>query len=77
MTKTQVYFRPEDLRALHRIARARKQPSAELIREAVQEKWLSGTPKKRKSDWPVDLWTGPVPPGGGSDNHGAALGEID
>ena len=37
MTKTQVYFRREELDALHRIARARKRPVAELIREAVEE----------------------------------------
>jgi hypothetical protein len=31
MTKTQIYFRREELDALHRIARARKRPVAELI----------------------------------------------
>ena len=68
MTKTQVYFRPEELRALHRIARQRKRPVAELIREAVRAIWL-----RPEAAWPVGLWTGPLSRGRGSADHDAAF----
>ena len=66
MTKTQIYFRPEELKALHRIARERKRPVAELVREAVRAVWL-----RPGASWPVALWSGPV--GGGSADHDAAF----
>jgi len=66
MTKTQVYFRPAELKALHRIARERKRPVAELIREAVRAVWL-----RPGASWPVALWAGPVPKGGSADHDSA------
>jgi hypothetical protein len=70
MTKTQIYFRPEELRALHRIAREKKRPVAELVREAVRTVWL-----RRPAEWPVALWTGPLPKGVSSSDHDAAFDE--
>ena len=74
MKKTQVYFRPADLRALARVARERKRPMAELIREAVRERWLQpsaqgGLPGHAL----VGLYTGPLPAGFSSDNHDTAF----
>jgi hypothetical protein len=68
MKKTQVYFRREELDALQRIARARKRPVAELIREAVRTVWL-----RRQAKWPVPLWTGPLRPGTRSADHESAF----
>jgi hypothetical protein len=68
MVKTQVYFRRDELKALHRIARARKRPVAELIREAVRTVWL-----QPEANWPVALWTGPLPRGTGSADHDSAF----
>ena len=78
MKKTQVYFRSEDLRALHRVAKEKKRPVAELIREAVQEKWLVHArdgADPRPGFAMVGLYSGPVPAGFSSDNHDAAFDE--
>jgi hypothetical protein len=64
MTKTRLYFHSEELRELHRIARARRQPVAELIREAVRAVWL-----RPEAAWPIGLWTGPLPHGRASADH--------
>ena len=76
MKKTQVYFRAEDLRALHRVARARKRPLAELIREAVEEKWLApASPDPRPGFSLIGLYRGPLPAGFSSDAHDGAFDE--
>lgn len=53
MTKTQVYFSEEDLRALHRTAARTGKSVAELVREAVRRVWL-----RPRSSGPVALWNG-------------------
>lgn len=53
MTKTQIYFPPGELRALHRVARQEKRKVADLVREAVREKWLKALPQG-----PVALFSG-------------------
>lgn len=68
MKKTQVYFRLEELKALHRIARERKRPVAELVRDAVRSVWL-----RPEASWPVALWTGPLRRGRGSADHDSAF----
>jgi len=45
MVKTQVYLPAEDLKALHRLARRKKRPLADLVREAVRNVWLRQEPK--------------------------------
>jgi hypothetical protein len=70
MTKTQIYFRPDELRALHRLARQSKRPVAELVREAVRAVWL--TPE---ASWPMALWTGPLEAGVSSADHDSAFDE--
>jgi hypothetical protein len=55
MTKTQVYLREEDLRALQAAARRTGRSTASLIREAIQRVWIDETPLG-----PVALWDGPV-----------------
>ena len=76
MKKTQVYFRSEDLRALHRVAKEKKRPVAELIREAVQEKWLAAPGTDPRPGFSlIGLYTGPVPAGFSSDNHDDAFDE--
>jgi hypothetical protein len=76
MKKTQVYFRSEDLRALHRVAKEKKRPVAELIREAVQEKWLAAPGADPRPGFSmIGLYAGPVPAGFSSDNHDAAFDE--
>ncbi|MBS2024736.1 MAG: hypothetical protein JST92_20260 [Deltaproteobacteria bacterium] len=75
MKKTQVYFRPDDLRALHRVAKERKRPVAELIREAVQEKWLGPATDARPGHALIGLYKGPLPKGFSSDDHDAAFDE--
>lgn len=55
MTKTQVYLREEDLRALQAAARRTGRTTASLIREAIQRVWLDRTPMG-----PVALWSGEV-----------------
>lgn len=55
MTKTQVYLRPEELRALHQAARRTGRSVADLVREAVRKTWL-----RPKPTGPVALWDGPA-----------------
>jgi hypothetical protein len=69
MTKTQVYFRDEELSALHEVARKEGRPLAELIREAVRTRWLRPVP-----DGPVALWTGPY--AGSSTDHDGAFDDV-
>jgi len=74
MRKTQVYFKAEDLRALHRVAKARKRPVAEIIREAVREKWLTpAVQDPRPGLAMIGLCKGPLPKGFSSDDHDAAF----
>jgi hypothetical protein len=74
MRKTQVYFRAEDLRALHKVAKEKKRPVAELIREAVQEKWLTPPGHDPRPGYAlIGLYAGPVPKGFSSDDHDAAV----
>jgi hypothetical protein len=54
-TKTLVYLPDEDLRALHRIAKERGMPVADLIREAIRQVWIRPT-----VTGPVALWDGAV-----------------
>lgn len=53
MVKTQVYFREEELNALHAAAERSGRSVAELVREAVRETWL-----RSESQGPVALWNG-------------------
>jgi hypothetical protein len=54
MKKTQVYLPDEDLAALREVAERTGRSMAELIRQAIREKWLSpGT-----GVGPVALWDG-------------------
>ena len=54
MTKTQVYLRDEELRALHKVAKRSGRSLADLIREAIRRVWL-----RRDGEGPVGLWDGP------------------
>jgi hypothetical protein len=53
MTKTQVYFRDEELTALHDAARLTGRSVADLVREAVRTVWVRPT-----AAGPVALWDG-------------------
>jgi len=53
MIKTQLYFPDSELKALHRLARAKKKSVASLVREAVRVVWLQPEPKG-----PVAIWDG-------------------
>ena len=53
MTKTQIYFRYEELAALHQVAERSGRSVAELVREAVRQVWL-----RPKHQGPVALWDG-------------------
>lgn len=55
VTKTQVYLREEDLRALQEVAERTGRSTASLIREAIQRVWL-----ERAASGPVGLWDGPT-----------------
>jgi Ribbon-helix-helix protein, copG family len=55
MTKTQIYFRDEELRALHVAAKRSGRSVAELVREAVRKAWLGPA-----SRGPVGIWEGPL-----------------
>lgn len=55
MTKTQVYLRKEELRALHRAAKRSGKSVAQLVREAIRLSCLPAT-----SSGPVGLWEGEV-----------------
>jgi hypothetical protein len=68
MIKTQVYLPEAELAALHRIAKAKKRPVAELIREAIREKYLRGA-----ASGPVAIWAGPF--AGSSSDHDSAFDE--
>ncbi len=68
MKKTQVYLPDDELRELHSVARSRKRPVAELIREAVRTTWLRGP-----ANGPVALCDGFLR--GRSDEHDAAFDE--
>lgn len=65
MVKTQVCLPPDELEALHRIARQRRLTVAELVRQAVRRVWLSAPPAG-----PVGLWDGPFS-GSSADRNGA------
>jgi len=54
MTKTQVYFRDEELEALHGAAQRSGRSVADLVREAVRRVWVRPT----RADGPVALWDG-------------------
>lgn len=53
MTKTQVYFREEELQALHEVARQSGRSVADLVRDAVRQTWMLPA-----SQGPVALWQG-------------------
>src|SRR5438270_11896003 len=63
MVKTQVYFSENDLKALHAVAKKRKRPVAELVREAVQQVWLRPAPRG-----PVGLFRGKLSRGSSVDH---------
>ncbi len=66
--KTQVYLQERELAALHRLAKAKKRPVAELIREAIREKYL-----RQPVAGPVAIWDGPF--AGSSSDHDSAFEE--
>jgi hypothetical protein len=68
MVKTQVYLPEAELRALHRVAKAKGQPVAELVREAIRDKYLRGP-----IAGPVAIWKGPI--AGSSSDHDSAFDE--
>jgi hypothetical protein len=68
MVKTQIYLQEAELSALHRIAKAKKRPVAELVREAIREKYLRGPARG-----PVAIWAGPF--AGSSSEHDSAFDE--
>jgi hypothetical protein len=68
MVKTQVYFPASELKALHRVARAKKRRVADLVREAVRRAWLTPPPTG-----PIGLFDGELR--GTSLEHGAEFGE--
>ena len=53
MRKTQIYFSDEDLRALHRSAKAQRCSVASLVREAVRQVHLAEAPTS-----PIGVWDG-------------------
>jgi len=55
MVKTQVYFQPEELRALHRAAKRTGKSVAQLVREAVRRSCVPSD-----AEAPVGLWDGEV-----------------
>jgi hypothetical protein len=55
MVRTSLYLQEAELAALHRLAKAKKRPMAELVREAIREKYL-----RQPVGGPVALWDGPV-----------------
>ena len=55
MTKTQVYFRDEELQALHTTAKETGRSVADLVREAVQKVWV-----KDRIGGPIALWDGEI-----------------
>ena len=69
MTKTQVYLPTDELAALHRVARQHHRRVADLIREAIRDKWLRAAPSG-----PVALWDGPF--SGSSADHDSAFDDV-
>lgn len=55
MVKTQVYFRKEELQALHRAAKRSGKSLAQLVRDAVRRTCLAAEAKG-----PIGLWDGDV-----------------
>ncbi len=55
MTKTQVYLRDEELEALRAAAARSGRSVADLVREAIRQRWL------RSAGGPVALWDGDSP----------------
>ena len=53
MTKTQVYLRPEELKALREAAKRSGRSIAELVRDAIRKVWL-----RPDAEGPVGLWSG-------------------
>ena len=68
MVKTQIYLPATELSALHRVAKAKKRSVADLVREAIREKYL-----RPPSGGPVALWSGPFT--GSSSDHDSAFDE--
>jgi len=68
MAKTSVYLSMNELKALRRLARAKKTPVADLIRDAVRKVWLAPAP-----EGPVALGHGELR--GTSSEHDAPLDE--
>ena len=68
VTKTQIYLPEAELAALHRIAKAKKRRVADLVREAIRERYLRSV-----EGGPVALWSGPF--AGSSSDHDAAFDE--
>jgi hypothetical protein len=68
VVKTQVYLPEAELAALHRVAKAKKRPVAELVREAIREKYLRAPAKG-----PIAIWDGPF--AGSSSDHDSAFDE--
>jgi hypothetical protein len=68
MTKTQVYLPKDELVALRRLARRKKRRVADLVREAIREKWL-----RPEAIGPVALFDGEIR--GASAEHDAAFDE--
>jgi hypothetical protein len=68
MKKTQVYLPADDLKALHRLARKKGRPVADLVREAVRKVWLADRPRG-----PVAISNGLLR--GTSSEHDAAFDE--
>ncbi len=66
MVKTQIYLPEAELAALHRLAKAKKRRVADLVRDAIREKYL-----RQHVDGPVALWSGPF--AGSSSDHDAAF----
>jgi len=71
MTKTQIYFPPAELRALHRLAKESGRAVADLVREAVRVTWL--LPRQAAGRGPVAIWSGPFR--GSAADHDAAFDE--
>jgi len=72
MVKTQVYFPASELKALHRVARAKKRRVADLVRDAVRRAWLTPPPTG-----PIGLFDGELRGSsrGSSRDHGSEFGE--
>ena len=68
MVKTQIYLPAAELAALHRVAKAKKRRVADLVREAIREKYL-----RPAASGPVALWSGPFT--GSSSDHDSAFDE--